>query len=74
MIPRPMQYVIQLGIAAAFLGLAVLGLGLMVGAVWYPTGVFWGIVVFLLGAFGVLLAGGYVLTLVNKPTPRRPTA
>lgn len=74
MVPRPIQYVIQLGIAAGFLGLGVLGIGLMAGAIWYPTGVLWGIVVFLLGFFGVALAAGYLMTFVNKPKPRRPTA
>lgn len=73
MVPGIVQYVIQLGIAAGFLGLGLLGVGLMVGAAWYPTGILWGIVVFFLGLFGVLLAAGYVMTFLNKPTPERPS-
>lgn len=54
-------------IAAGFAGLGVLGLGLMVSAVWYPTGIFWSIIVFLLGLLATLLAIGSAMTVKNRP-------
>lgn len=73
---RLVRWVVQLGIWAAFAGLGIFGLFLMGGAIWYPTGWFWGIVVFLLGLFGVFLALGTAMTAKNRPrTERRgPTA
>ncbi len=58
---------VKLGIAAAFFGLGVFGLYLMAGAIWYPTGWFWGVIVFLMGLLGVLLAIGAALTARNRP-------
>jgi hypothetical protein len=54
-------------IAAGFAGIGVMGIGLMAAALWYQTGVLWGIVVFVLGFFGVCLAGGMAMTLRNQP-------
>lgn len=54
-------------IAAGFAGLGVFGLGLMIGAVWYPTGIFWGSIVLVLGALGVLLALASAMTVRNRP-------
>ena len=59
----------QIGIVAGFLGLGVLGLGLMVGAIIYPTGLLWGIVVFLLGLLGFLLVFALALTQYHRPGP-----
>ncbi len=57
----------KVAIVLGFAGLGVLGLGLMVGAVYYPTGLFWGVIVFLMGVFGVLLVAGTALMVKNRP-------
>lgn len=57
----------KVAIAAGFAGLGVFGLGLMAGALWYPTGIFWGSLVFLLGLLGVFLAAGSAMTMRNRP-------
>lgn len=62
----------KVAIAAGFAGLGVLGLGLIIGAVWYPIGVFWGIIVFLVGLLGVLLAFGTTMTMRNPPRKHPP--
>ena len=56
-----------IGLAAGFGGLGIFGIGLMIGAIWYPTGLFWGVMVFLLGLFGLLAAIGAGLTALNRP-------
>ena len=58
----------KLAIAAGFVGLGLFGVGLMAAVVWYPTTLFWGIVVFLLGLLGFLLAIGAGMTAINRPT------
>lgn len=58
---------VKLGIAAAFAGLGAFGLYLMAGAIWYPTGWFWGVIVFLMGLLAVLLVCGAALTARNRP-------
>lgn len=60
----------NVALAAAFGGLGVFGLGLMAAAVWYPTGIFWGTIVFLMGLLGVLLAIGFAMTAGNRPRDR----
>lgn len=57
-------------LAVGFAGIGVLGLGLMIGVVWYPTGLLWGVVVFLLGLLGVLLAVGAAMTAIHRPRTR----
>lgn len=59
----------KVALAAGFAGLGVLGVGLMIGSIWYPTGVLWGIIIFLLGLLGVLLALGTGLAVRNRPRP-----
>lgn len=61
----------KIALVAGFGGLAVFGLGLMVGSVWYSTGIFWRILTFVLGVFGILLAAAAMMTEKNRPG-RRP--
>lgn len=60
----------QVALAAGFAGIGVLGLGLMIGAVWYPTGIFWKVIIFLMGLLGVFLAVGSAMTALNRPRPQ----
>lgn len=61
----------KIALIVGFAGLGVLGIGLMIAALWYPTGIFWGVIVFLLGLFGLLMVLGTVLTVVNRPSTSR---
>lgn len=59
---------------AGFGGIGVMGVGLLIGVVWYQPGIVWGILIFLLGLMGILLALGAVMTIIRPPRPReRPT-
>lgn len=60
----------KVGLAAGFAGLGVLGIGLMAGALWYSVGLFWGVIVFLLGLIGVLMAISAAMTARNGPQVR----
>lgn len=59
------------GIAAGFAGLGVLGLGLMAAAIVYPTGFFWGPIVFVLGLLAILAFLGWGMTV--RPRTRDGT-
>ncbi len=61
----------KIALALGFLSLGLFGLGLMVGAAWYPTGIFWGIIIFLMGLLGVCLSLGGGMTLRN-PDNQQP--
>lgn len=60
----------KIAIAAGFAGIGVLGVGLMIAVFWYPTGIFWGAMVFLIGLLGVLLAAGMGLTMRQQSATR----
>lgn len=57
----------KVAIAVGFASLGVFGVGLLIGLLWYPTGFFWSVVVFLMGVLGILLAIGAALTVRNRP-------
>lgn len=64
---------VKLGLVAAFGGLGLFAVGLMIGALVYPTGAFWGAIVFLMGLFGLLLVLGAGMTARNRPRLRGST-
>lgn len=57
----------DIAIALGFAGLGVLGIGLILAPLRYPTGLFWGVIVVLMGLFGVCLAVAMVMTRLNGP-------
>lgn len=57
----------KVAIAVGFASLGVFGVGLLTALVWYPTGIFWGVIIFLMGLLGVLLSIGAALTVRNRP-------
>lgn len=54
------QWIVNIGLTAGFIGLSVLGLALMAMAVTLETTIPYRVVVFILGAGGLVIGLGYV--------------